>query len=161
MKKFSLAVLFAFTVTQIVVAEESAFDLEKAMGPETYERAGISKLSSDERAALSEFVRTYVAGKQKDAAAVAAAEAVDRAVKERKVQAPQVIESSIVGTFKGYGPKTFFHLANGEVWKPTNDYIETYPPIENPKVVIYRNDMFGYKMVIQGGGTVRVKRVQQ
>src|ERR1041385_5612533 len=132
MKKFSLAVLFAFTVTQIVVAEESAFNLEKAMGPETYERAGISKLSSDERAALSEFVRTYVAGKQKDAAAVAAAEAVDRAVKERKVQAPQVIESSIVGTFKGYGPKTFFHLANGEVWKPTNDYIETYPQIETP-----------------------------
>ena len=161
MKKLSLAVLFVVGLAQFATAEESAFDLEKAMGPETYERAGISKLTSDERAALSEFVRNYVAGKQKDAAAVAAAEAVDRAVKERKVQAPQVIESNIVGTFKGYGPKTFFHLANGEVWKPTNDYIETYPPIENPKVVIYRNDMFGYKMVIQGGGTVRVKRVQQ
>jgi hypothetical protein len=161
MKKLSLAILLAVSVAQVAWAEESAFNLEKAMGAETYERAGISKLSSDERAALSEFVRTYVAGKQKDAAAVAAAEAVDRAVKERKVEAPQVIESNIVGTFKGYGPRTFFHLANGEVWKPTNDYIETYSPIENPKVVIYRNDMFGYKMVIQGGGTVRVKRVQQ
>jgi hypothetical protein len=160
MKKLSFAILLAVSVAQLALAEESAFDLEKAMGPATYERAGISKLSSDERAALSEFVRTYVAGKQKDAAAVAAAEAVDRAVKEKKVQAPQVIESNIVGTFKGYGPRTFFHLANGEVWKPTNDYIETYAPIESPKVVIYRNDMFGYKMVIQGGGTVRVKRVQ-
>jgi hypothetical protein len=161
MKKLSLPILLAVSIAHVALAEESAFNLEKAMGPETYERAGISKLSSDERAALSEFVRTYVAGKQKDAAAVAAAEAVDRAVKERKVEAPQVIESNIVGTFKGYGPRTFFHLANGEVWKPTNDYIETYPSIENPKVVIYRNDMFGYKMVIQGGGTVRVKRVQQ
>src|SRR4051812_17755583 len=137
MKKLSLAFLLAVSVVQIALAEEPTFNLEKAMGPETYERAGISKLSSDERAALGEFVRTYVAGKQKDAAAVAAAEAVDRAVKEKKVQAPQVIESNIVGTFKGYGPRTFFHLANGEVWKPTNDYIETYSPIENPKVVIY------------------------
>jgi hypothetical protein len=159
MKKFSLAVLFALGLTHFATAEDPAFDLEKAMGRETYERAGLSKLTSDERAALSEFVRTYVAGKQKDAAAVAATEAVDRAVKERKVQPPQVIESNIVGTFKGYGPRTFFHLANGEVWKPTNDYIESYPSIENPKVVIYRNDLFGYKMFIQGGGTVRVKRV--
>jgi hypothetical protein len=159
MKKFSLAVLFALGLAQFAAAEDPAFDLEKAMGRETYERAGLSKLTSDERAALSEFVRTYVAGKQKDAAAVAATEAVDRAVKERKVQPPQVIESNIVGTFKGYGPRTFFHLANGEVWKPTNDYIESYPSIENPKVVIYRNDLFGYKMFIQGGGTVRVKRV--
>lgn len=160
MKKLSLVILFAVLVSPVGMAEESAFDLEKAMGPETYERAGISKLTSDERAALAEFVRSYVAGKQKDAAAVAAAEAVDRAVKERKVQPPQVVESNIVGTFRGYGPRTFFHLANGETWKPTNDYIETYSPIENPKVVIYRNDLFGYKMFIQGGGTVRVKRVQ-
>jgi hypothetical protein len=160
MKNFSFVVLFAIGMAPFAIAEESAFDLEKAMGPDTYERAGIGKLTSDERAALSEFVRNYVAGKQKDAAAVAAAEAVDRAVKEKKVQPPQVIESNIVGTFKGYGPRTFFHLANGEVWKPTNDYIETYSPIENPKVIIYRNDLFGYKMFIQGGGTVRVKRVQ-
>jgi hypothetical protein len=160
MKTLLLSLLLAVSVAPVALAEESSFDLEKAMGPETYERAGIRKLSSDERAALSEFVRTYVAGKQKDAAAVAAAEAVDRAVKERKVQPPQVIETNIVGTFKGYGPRTFFQLANGEVWKPTNDYVETYPPVENPKVVIYRNDLFGYKMVIQGGGTVRVKRVR-
>ena len=159
MKKLSLAVLFAIGMAQFAIAEDPAFDLEKAMGSETYGRAGISKLTSDERAALSEFVRNYVAGKQKDAAAVAAAEAVDRAVKEKKVQPPQVIESNIVGTFKGYGPRTFFHLANGEVWKPTNDYIETYSPIESPKVIIYRSDLFGYKMFIQGGGTVRVKRV--
>ena len=160
MKKLSLAVLFAIGMVQFAIAEDPAFDLEKAMGPETYERAGLNKLTTDERAALAEFVRNYVAGKQKDAAAVAAAEAVDRAVKEKKVQPPQVIESNIVGTFKGYGPRTFFHLANGEVWKPTNDYIETYSPIESPKVVIYRSDLFGYKMFIQGGGTVRVKRVQ-
>jgi hypothetical protein len=147
-------------MAQFGIAADPAFDLEKAMGPETYERAGLNKLTGDERAVLTEFVRNYVAGKQKDAAAVAAAEAVDRAVKERKVQPPQVIESNIVGTFKGYGPRTFFNLANGEVWKPTNDYIETYSPVESPKVVIYRNDMFGYKMVIQGGGTVRVKRVR-
>jgi hypothetical protein len=160
MKKLFIAALLALGIARLATAEDPAFDLEKAMGRETYERAGLSKLTSEERAALSEFVRTYVAGKQKDAAAVAAAEAVDRAVKERKVQPPQVVESNIVGPFNGYGPRTFFHLANGEVWKPTNDYVETYPTVDSPKVVIYRNDLFGYKMFIQGGAMVRVKRVR-
>jgi hypothetical protein len=160
MKKLSLAVLFAIGMAQLAIAEDPAFDLEKAMGPETYERAGLNKLTSDERAALTEFVRGYVARKQKDAAAVAASEAVDRAVKEKKVQPPLVIESSIVGTFKGYGPRTYFHLANGQTWKPTNDYIETYSAIESPKVVIYKDGLFGYKMFISGASTVRVKRVE-
>ena len=160
MKRLFFAALFALGLPQLATAEDPAFDLEKAMGRETYERAGLSKLTSDERAALSEFVRNYVAGKQKDAAAVAAAEAVDRAVKENKVLPPQVIESAIVGTYKGYGLRTVFHLANGETWRPTNDDIVSSSPIENPKVIIYRTGMFGYKMFVEGAGSVRVKRVK-
>jgi hypothetical protein len=160
MKKSYFAALLAIGVAHFASAQGGAFGgLEKAMDHDTYERAGLGKLTSDERAALDEFIRGYIAGKQKDAAEVAAASAVDRAVKERKVRPPEVIESKIVGSFKGYGPRTFFHLANGELWRPTNDDVVTHSPIESPKVIIYR-DVFGYKMFVEGAPTVRVKRVQ-
>ncbi len=129
------------------------------MDRETYQKAGLAKLTPEERAVLDEFLRKYVSGKQKDAATVAATQAVDRAVKEKRVQPPQIIESKILGPFKGYGPRTFFHLANGQTWKPTNDDVVNNSTIESPTVIIYR-DMFGYKMFIEGASFVRVKRVQ-
>ena len=156
MKKLSLTVVLLTCVVGIVFAEAPEFSgLEKAMDPNTYERAGLRKLTNSERAALDEFIRDYVTAKQK----VAASQAVDRAVKERKVQPPDVIESNIVGTYKGYGPKTAFRLANGETWRPTNDEFVSNLAIENPKVVIYR-DFFGYKMFVEGATIIRVKRVQ-
>jgi hypothetical protein len=160
MKKLYLAALLGMGVGNFASAQSASFGgLDKVMNRDTYERAGLQKLTSDERAVLDGFIRDYVAAKQKDAAAVAAAEAVDRAVKERKVRPPEVIESRIVGTFEGYGLRTRFHLANGQVWKPTNSEIVTNSPIESPNVAIYR-DMFGYKMFIEGASIVRVKRVQ-
>jgi hypothetical protein len=160
MKKLYFAALLSLAMAQFVSAQAVGFaGLEKVMDRETYGKAGLNKLTSGERAALDEFIRDYVAGKQKDAAAVASAEAVDRAVKERKVLPPEVIESKIVGTFKGYGPRTVFRLENGELWKPTNDDIISSLAIESPRVVIYR-DTFGYKMFVEGAASVRVKRVR-
>lgn len=160
MKKLYFAALLVIGVAHLASAQGGSFGgLEKVMDRDTYERAGLGKLTSDERGALDGFIRDYVAGKQKEAAGVAAAEAVDRAVKERKVRPPEVIESKIVGSFKGYGPRTVFRLANGELWRPTNDYVVTYSPIESPNVIIYR-DSFGYKMFVEGASSVRVKRVQ-
>ena len=159
MKKFYLSAFLALGLAQFCHAQDAFTGLEKAMDAETYERAGLRKLNSDERAALDEFVRDYVAGKQKAAAKVAATEAVDRAVKEKRVQPPEVIESRIVGTFKGYGMRTLFRLENGQVWKPTNDESATFSPVENPKVIIFKDGLFGYKMFIEGAATVRVKKV--
>ena len=156
MKKLYLIAALVACVVGIVLAETAEFGgLEQTMDSNTYERAGLRKLTSSERAVLDEFIRDYVAKKQN----VAAAQAVDRAVKDRKVQPAEVIESNIVGTYKGYGSKTIFHLANGETWRPTNDEFVSSLAIENPKVVIYK-DFFGYKMFVEGSTIVRVKRVQ-
>jgi hypothetical protein len=142
----------------MLFAQENSFPgLKKAMDAETYARAGVSKLSEEERTALDEFLRGYISKKQNDAAEVAATHAVDRAVKERKVQEPDVIESKIVGDFKGTGPRVFFHLANGQVWKPTDGDVQPHSTISNPSVVIYR-DFFGYKMFVEGASVIRVKR---
>jgi hypothetical protein len=160
MKRLILTGLFAVVIATGLRAQDDKFrGLEQAMPPEVYQRAGLRKLTSEERAALDEFLRAYVAGKQQDAAAVAAASAVDQAVKERKVKAPDVIESRIAGVFKGYGLRTLLPLENGQVWKPTNDEIVSYSPMQSPAVVIYR-DVFGYKMFIEGASMVRVKRVR-
>jgi hypothetical protein len=148
--KFLILVFIAAFVRQI-----PAQDLKQVMDPATYERSGLSKLSDDERAVIEKFFHDYVAGKQQQAASAA----VDVAVKERRVRPPDVVQSKIVGSFTGYGPRTVFHLENGETWKPTNDDVEHYSTIDDPPVVIYR-DAFGYKMFIEGASMVRVKRVQ-
>ena len=156
MKLFIVSATFSLLACVCAAAANPEFDgLRKAMDSETYEKAGLNKLNDSERAALDDFIRGYVGGKQKEAAA----EAVDRAVKERKVRPPEIIESKIVGTYKGYGLRTYFHLANGQVWKPTNDDVVASRAIENPTVIIFR-DMFGYKMFVEGASIVRVKRVQ-
>ncbi len=160
MKKLYLAAIIAICSVHLASAEGPSFNgLEKVMDRDTYERAGLKRLTPEERQVLDTFVREYVGAKQRDAATVAASEAVDRAVKERKVQAPEVIESRMVGIFKGYGPRTFFHLENGQTWKPTNDEVAMFSPVDNANVVIYR-DTFGYKMFIGGATIVRVKRIQ-
>lgn len=160
MKKHILSALVCAGLAGSAFAQGGEFEgLDKAMDPATFEKAGLNKLSGSERATLDEFVRRYVDAKKKDAAAVAASEAVDRAVKERRVQPPVFIESRIEGTFSGYNLRTVFRLANGQSWRPTNDETERHTPIQNPSVVIFR-DTFGYKMFIEGAWSVRVKRVQ-
>ncbi len=160
MKHTLLAVFLVLGLATLVSADNPTFPgFEKAMDPDTYQKAGLGKLTDAERATLNSFVRGYVATKQKDAATVAAAQAVDRAVKERKVQPPDIIESRIVGTYRGTNLRTLFRLENGQVWKPSNSEIVSSPPVENPNVVIYR-DMFGYKMFIEGARILRVKRVE-
>lgn len=158
--KLTVALLLTLGTTLVVLAQTGTFPgLEKVMDRNSYEEAGLRKLSAEERAALDRFIGDYVSAKQKDAAAVAATEAVDRAVKERKVRAPDTFQSRIVGTYKGYGPRTTFRLENGQVWRPTNDEIVSVSPIDSPNV-IFVHDMFGYKMWIEGAASVRVRRVQ-
>jgi hypothetical protein len=160
MSKFTVAILFTFIVAHFALAAEPSFPgLKGVMDPETYARTGVKDLSPEQRAALDAFLRDYIAGKQKEAADVASTQAVEQAVKERKVQPPDVIESSIVGAYSGYGVRTVFHLANGQTWKPTSGDVVTHAPIDSPHVVLYR-DFFGYKMFIENDGFVRVKKVQ-
>jgi len=94
------------------------------------------------------------------AVAQASAQAVDRAVKEHKVEPPQLIESKIIGSVDGWSSNgTVFVLENGQHWKTTDNERRYFAPMMNPDVFIVK-DSFSYKMAIAGGGTVRVKRLQ-
>ena len=136
--------------------ENPAFPgLEKAMTLEQYQAAGVSKLDPAERAKLDEFIRNYVAVSNERVATTA----VDKAVKENKVQAPEVIQSRIVGPFTGYTGRTVFTLENGQRWAQSQFDSAYFPKIDSPPVVIVKSG-FGYRMHIAGGGAIRVTKVR-
>jgi hypothetical protein len=129
--------------------------VEKAMTPGDYEAAGLKKLEPSERAKLDEFIRNYVAVSNERVAT----KAVDKAVKENKVTAPEVIQSRIVGPFTGYNGRTTFTLENGQRWAQSQRDSQYFPKIDSPPVVIVKSG-FGYRMHIAGGGSIRVTLVR-
>ena len=129
--------------------------VEKAMSSQEYDAAGLQKLTPDERARLDEFIRRFVASSNQ----VAAEKAVDRAVKERKVTPPEIIQSRIVGPFTGFSGTSVFTLENGQRWRQSQPDSRYFPKVESPPVIIVK-DTFGYRMYVAGGGDVRVSRVR-
>jgi hypothetical protein len=134
--------------------------VQKAMSSAEFEQAGLGKLTADERAALDRFIRGYVATSSEEAASAA----VDQATKEGKVvrSEPEVIQSAIVGTFRGYDGRASFTLENGQVWRQSQQVARSYPPINSPPVLIIKKPgpLSGYRMYIAGGGNIRVSRVR-
>ncbi len=129
--------------------------VEKAMSSGDFKAAGLEKLSPEERARLDRFIRTYVATSNEKVAT----QAVDKAVKENKVSAPEVIESRIVGPFTGYTGRTVFLLENGQRWAQSQRDNHYFPKIDSPPVVIVKAGL-GYRMHIAGGGAIRVTLVR-
>jgi len=156
--------IFLFTFPCVIAfdslpAQNAEFPgVEKAMPAPAYERAGLSKLTAEERAALDEFIRGYVVSSNEKAATGA----VDQAVKERKVTEPEVIQSNIVGTFTGYTGRSRFTLANGQVWAQSQQVTRLYPAIDSPPVLIMKGNsvLSGYRMYIAGGGDIRVSKIR-
>jgi hypothetical protein len=161
MKKLSFTafVFFAaagFAPLKAAAPENPEFPgLEKAMTPEDYEAAGLQKLEPAERAKLDGFIRNYVAVSNERVATTA----VDKAVKENKVSAPEVIQSRIVGPFTGYNGRTIFTLENGQRWAQSQRDSAYFPKIDSPPVVIVKAG-FGYRMHIAGGGAIRVNLIR-
>jgi hypothetical protein len=161
MKRFSfiaflLVLLAGFNSLRAAESENPEFPgVQKAMKPADYEAAGLQKLEPAERAKLDEFIRNYVAVSNERVATTA----VDKAVKENKVSAPEVIQSRIVGPFTGYSGRTIFTLENGQRWVQTQRDSAYFPKIDSPPVVIVKAG-FGYRMHIAGGGAIRVSLIR-
>ena len=143
-----------FAGPRFAAAQEVEFPgVEKAMPAEEFEGAGLSKLTAEERARLDDFIRSYVTKSNEKAATVA----VDQAVKERGVKEPVVIQSNIVGVFTGYTGRSSFRLANGQVWRQSQQVERTYPKIDSPPVLLTKGQ-WGWRMYIAGGGDIRVSK---
>ena len=161
MKRITLlfCVVFAicgFSGLHAAEPEASPFPgVQKAMSPEDYAAAGLQKLDPAERTKLDEFIRNYVSVSNERVATTA----VDKAVKEKKVSAPEVIQSRIVGPFTGYNGRTTFTLENGQRWAQSQGDSAYFPKIDSPPVLIVKAG-FGYRMHIAGAaGAIRVVKI--
>lgn len=71
------------------------------------------------------------------------------------------IESTIPGSFDGWGPKGNFRLANGQVWQVADDSSGSTRTVENPKVRIRRGALGAFYLEIEGTNrSPRVRRLQ-
>lgn len=157
--RFLLPVLAVSFLASSILAENEAAQfpgVQKSMSPKAFEEAGLNKLTPEERARLDDFIRRYVSSANQEAATTA----VENAVKENKVPSqPQVIESRIVGPYKGYNGRTRFTLENGQVWAQSQQESRAYPPVDSPPVIIVKAG-FGHRMYILGGGNIRVSKIR-
>jgi hypothetical protein len=82
-------------------------------------------------------------------------------VKKPKDTEPASIRSSVVGRFEGWAPGTIFTLANGQVWKVTDDTDAVLPIMQDPKVEITRGLMGAYFLQVDGHtNSARVARIK-
>jgi hypothetical protein len=70
------------------------------------------------------------------------------------------INSRIIGSFEGWGPRSKFRLENGQVWQISDDSNAVYA-LKSPKVRISRAVLSGFEMEIEGAKRApRVKRLE-
>lgn len=82
-------------------------------------------------------------------------------VRKSEAETPKSIDSTIPGTFAGWGPGTQFTLANGQVWRVVDGSEAVLPPVRDPKVRIVRN-FFGTTFLEIAGtnNSPKVRRVR-
>jgi hypothetical protein len=82
-------------------------------------------------------------------------------VKKQKEIEPGSIRSTVVGRFDGWAPGAIFTLANGQVWKVTDDTDAVLPIMQNPNVEITRGLIGAYFLQVEGhSNSARVVRVK-
>jgi hypothetical protein len=82
-------------------------------------------------------------------------------VKKKQDDTPKSIESTIVGTFDGWGPNSRIKLANGQVWRVVDNSEAVLAPVQNPKVRIERNFIGTIFMRVEGtNNSAKVRRVE-
>ena len=79
----------------------------------------------------------------------------------RKSDEPSGFQSTLVGTFSGWGPTTVFRLANGQVWRVADNSSASLESQQAPKVAITRNFFGTVFMEFEGINlSPRVRRVE-
>jgi hypothetical protein len=75
--------------------------------------------------------------------------------------APDVIESRLIGDFDGWSGNTRFRLENGQIWRQSEPDTFVVRTKKNPNVTIRRGMFGGYLLKIEGyNSSVKVERVE-
>ena len=131
-----------------VTAAGKVPDVRDSMSATQFHVTGLDKLTAGQLAAFDAWLASYQAPAAAPAPAAPVAAAATPApsagstgkfgeemLAPDKHDAPDRIESRILGTFKGWNGRTIFTLENGQVWKQADS--STYETmLQDPKVVI-------------------------
>ncbi|RZT10420.1 hypothetical protein SAMN05216319_1122 [Duganella sp. CF402] len=83
------------------------------------------------------------------------------ATQMRKPEEPNFIESTLLGRIDGWSGSTLFRLANGQIWRVSDDSSGSVTEIDNPKIKITRNSLGTMFLEIEGANQApRVRRIQ-
>lgn len=107
------------------------------MSPTEFDSAGLSKLSTEELAALDAWLLRYTAGE---------AEMLQRTNQEvRSAAQDSSIVSRLLPPFQGWDGNTLFRLENGQVWKQRQP--GRYRYVGNDLEVTIRRNVFGFHVL--------------
>jgi hypothetical protein len=164
MKKYLALPLF-LAVSSVALADDAAIQQCRALADAGQRLACYDAIALG-RSAPTPAAATAAAASPAPAAPVAAAKTAEQnfgldQVKKKQDDAPQSIESTIVGTFEGWGPNTRIKLANGQVWRIIDGSDAVLAPAQNPKVRIDRNFIGTMFLHVEGtNSSAKVRRVE-
>ncbi|MGA0735548.1 MAG: hypothetical protein ACO3PC_08730 [Steroidobacteraceae bacterium] len=135
--------------------------VSKAMTPAEYARAGLDKLSPEERRILDEWIARYTGREVEQTVAdkVAEVRRLEVAAQPKKLTADRIV-ATITPPFEGWSGKTTFTLDNGQVWKQRLEGRYRYSGTDT-RVTIAKNFFGFYVMTLEATGrSIGVERVR-
>lgn len=150
------ALLLGFPLCAMAQSQTSPPTLEERMSQEEFNASGLDKLSPEQLKFLNDWIQS------KGVSAIGAP--IRKADGTTEFYADQgdreIIESVIVGEFKGWTGKTKVKLENGQVWQQAESGKSGFP-MNSPRVKVKPMSLGSWLMYIDGCGCdVRVKRVE-
>lgn len=166
-KTYPPLLLIASTLSAAAIAADDAAMLKCRALPETAKRLACYDAIPVGLAAPMAARPSAPAAAPVQAVAVAPAASPEQnfglrpVIKKQKDVEASAIHSNVVGRFDGWSPGTVFTLANGQVWKVTDDADAVLPIMQNPKVEITRGLLGAYFLQVEGHtNSARVARVR-
>lgn len=152
-------------------AQDAGFSsLEERMTMREFQQAGLEKLSAEELAVLNSWIRVHSLGGEEYAEDIVAASnnsnlpasmQPDRMGFNDYKGEETPITSTIVGEFDGWRGDTEFELANGMIWKQSEQDLLGVRPRENQQVTIEPGFLSAWYLKIDGiNKRLRVRRIK-
>ena len=151
-----LVLLLGLSLGVSAQTQTSAPTLEERMSQDEFNAAGHDKLSAEQLKFLNEWIQSK--GVSVIGAPIRKADGTTEFYVDGSDR--EVIESVIVGKFKGWTGNTKVKLENGQVWQQAESGKSGFP-MESPRVKVKPMSLGSWLMYVDGCGCdIRVKRVE-
>lgn len=110
--------------------------IQQQMTPEEFRGAGLDKLSAEELARLNAWLGRTIESEAEKAATAAKKRVEDDTRGFFSFGSSEPIKSAIVGEFRGFANGRSYTLANGQVWRQTDDASLAGVRLADPAVTI-------------------------